>query len=216
MSKFKRIKKMPPFVTGLLAMATKGLSVTLRTEAVDPSGFLTTNPIDPCILAVWHNRLLCVPGSFPKWMRPYSAVLVSQSRDGGYIADFLKHYGLTTVRGSSSKGGAGALREMQQFLDGGGLLAVTPDGPRGPRYEAHSGICWLASRVGVPIRPASLNTRWHKSLKNWDATQIPLPFSKAQFVIGDPITLDKDLEGDALEAARKLVTEKMMAITDWD
>jgi len=215
-SRFKRIRQMPGWATGVLALGTRVLGSTLRLEVDDPDGFLETNPPEPCIMSIWHNRLLCMPPVLPLHVRERCAALVSRSRDGGYICDFLKCFGIGSIRGSSSRGGAESLRDMRRFLTDGGVLGLTPDGPRGPRYEVQDGICWLASRAQVPIRPVTMNSRTHWELNNWDGTQIPKPFSRARLVIGKPIRIAPELDNDSLAGCKQLVKEKMAETTAWD
>lgn len=216
MSHFKRIKQMPGCAAKVLALGTRMLGSTLRLEVDDPDGFLETDPPEPCILSIWHNRLLCMPMVLPLHVRERCAALVSRSRDGGYICDFLKCFGVGSIRGSSSRGGAESLRDMQRFLIDGGVLGLTPDGPRGPRYEVQDGICWLASRAQVPIRPVAVNSRSHWELNNWDGTQIPKPFTRARLVIGNPIRIAPELDNDGLAACKQLVKQKMAEATAWD
>ncbi len=216
MSRFKYIKQMPRCATKVLALGTRMLRSTLRLEVDDVDGFLESDPPEPCILSIWHNRLLCMPTVLPLHIRERCAALVSQSRDGGYICDFLKCFGVGSIRGSSSRGGAESLRDMQRFLTDGGVLGLTPDGPRGPRYEVQDGICWLASRAQVPIRAVAINTRSHWELNNWDGTQIPKPFSRTRLVIGSPIHIAPELDNDGLAAGKELVKKKMAETAAWD
>ena len=187
---------MPGCATKVLALGTRMLGSTLRVEVDDPDRFLETNPPAPCILSIWHNRLLCMPTMLPLHIRERCAALVSQSRDGGYICDFMKCFGIRSIRGSSSRGGAESLRDMQRFLTDGGVLGLTPDGPRGPRYEVQDGICWLASRA--------------------HGTQIPKLFTRARLVIGSPIRIAPELDNDGLAACKQLVKQKMAEATAWD
>jgi lysophospholipid acyltransferase (LPLAT)-like uncharacterized protein len=215
MSKMKNVKRLPGPVVWLITLAIKLLILTLRTRVDDPYGVFAKDA-DPVIYSLWHNRMICLPGSVPRYVASRTSFLASQSRDGGYISDILGQFGMGAVRGSSSKGGARSLVEMRERLENGTSIAVTPDGPRGPRYEPKDGILWLASNTGTAIVPLTLNSKWHLEFKGWDRTQLPLPFSKSQLVVGEPLRIDPDLSNTDLDAARERVTTAMMAITEWD
>ncbi|MBL28896.1 MAG: hypothetical protein CMM50_15245, partial [Rhodospirillaceae bacterium] len=111
---------------------------TSRWEVVGgetPAGYWDRG--EPFILAFWHGRLMMMPYA---WRRGVPmAMLISQHRDGQFIADTIGHFGLGTVRGSSSRGGAGAIRILLKSLKGGVFAGFTPDGPRGPRMRANGG-----------------------------------------------------------------------------
>jgi lysophospholipid acyltransferase (LPLAT)-like uncharacterized protein len=139
-------------------------------------------------------------------------VMVSRSRDGELISRTIKRLGFKPVRGSSSRGGSSALLSLSKKLENGADAAVTPDGPRGPRYRAQAGVIHLAQRSGRPVVPLtySANRKW--GFKSWDRFLFPCPFAKAVLIYGDPVevTENSDLEDKRLELERKLmeITEK--------
>jgi hypothetical protein len=210
---FKKRRHLPWLLFTLIAIAVKVLKRTYRIKLVDPNGWLQTREPWPVIFLLWHNRLLFTSELLPLAMRKDSAALVSASRDGQYAADFLRKFGINAVRGSSSRGGREALRIMRRLLKDGKSVAITPDGPRGPKYELQIGPVLLAEMTGVPIVPASFNAPCRWQLKGWDGTQIPKPFSKLEFVIGDPITIPRKLNTESREQARQQVQNALMAIT---
>ena len=216
MGRLKKIRHLPPLLCFTVALLVKCLCRTLRVTVSDPNGFLAKKTMTPCIVVSWHNRLLALPGIFPRHQCEQITVLISRSRDGNYIADLLREFGLEAVRGSSSRGGAKALKEMKCLIDDGGTVVITPDGPLGPRYEMKSSVCWLAAQTGVAIIPISLNARSHWQLRGWDRTQIPKPFSRCELIIGDPISIESGLDSDALYGPKEIVKKKLMAITYWD
>ncbi len=154
------------------------------------------NANQQAIYAFWHNQqgyLL-----FPKRRRGKIAVLVSMSKDGDYMAASLPHFKMTAVRGSSSRGGANAMRALIDAAALGYNPAITPDGPRGPVYKAHIGAIYLAQKTGLPILPAGVASSNKISFKSWDGFNVPLPFGKCALVYGEPVWVHKnstDLEG---------------------
>ena len=183
----KNMQGLPRPMLAVLVFWVKGLCRTLRLARRDSAGILDPAWSEPAVFACWHNRLLCLPALLPLSIRERTAILASRSRDGGYIADFLDALDFTTVRGSSSRGGAAALIELVRHLRGGGVVAVTPDGPRGPRCQVQDGVLWLAAKTKAPIIPISINAVNKWELNGWDRTQIPKPFTRAELVTGEPI-----------------------------
>ena len=129
----------------------------------------------PLIYCVWHGRILMVPWLNARLRRSDGAravsVLASRSRDGGLIADYAGRFGLEVVRGSSSRGGAGALRALVTAVRAGRDVALAPDGPRGPRGQLGSGIVALAAITGAPVVPLGFAARPAWRLATWDEFQ---------------------------------------------
>lgn len=165
----------------------------------------------PFILAFWHGRLLLMPYC---WRRDRTIhMLISQHRDGRLIADTVKHFGIETISGSSSRGGSAALRAMLKALKAGECVGITPDGPRGPRQRASAGIVNAARLAGVPIIPVTYAMKRRRLLGTWDRFVVALPFSKGLFVWGRPIEVPRDSSEAALEALREEVELRLNAIT---
>ena len=104
----------------------------------------------PFILAFWHGRLLMMMKIWRRGMPIH--MLISTHRDGLLIARTSAHFGISTIAGSSTRGGAGALRALLKMLKSGGCVGITPDGPKGPRMRATDGVIALAKLSGCPIR----------------------------------------------------------------
>ncbi|MEO7538777.1 MAG: lysophospholipid acyltransferase family protein, partial [Pyrinomonadaceae bacterium] len=119
-----------------------------------------------------------------------------------YIARFIQRFGYGAIRGSSSRGGARALVQMIKWMRGGHAMAFTVDGPRGPRYEAKPGPLILAKKTGNPIMPFVIEPKRYWQIKSWDKMQIPVPFTRALLVIGEPIYVHAN--ADDAEIASKL------------
>ncbi len=141
------------------------------------------------IYAFWHSAM--VPSGYAfKFLG--LRVLVSQHRDGEYIAGALNRLGFDTIRGSSTRGGTRALIRLVKLASIKRSYMLTPDGPRGPRHVVQPGIVFLAKKTGIPIIPVSAKISKYWELPSWDKFEIPKPFSKATLVFGDPIHVAPD------------------------
>jgi len=165
----------------------------------------------PIIAAFWHGRLLMAPTGW-RYRAPL-AVMVSHHHDGEMIARTVHHFGVRTVRGSTTRGGAKALREMLHVVQGGNSVAITPDGPKGPRMRAQSGIVLLAQLSGAPIVPATYAVSRRRLASSWDRFVIALPFSRGLYLWGAPIHVAPDANEAALEAARLEVERSLNELT---
>ena len=185
----------------------------MRVKIIDPNGILSKNNDNPGIFVCWHNRIFLLPVLAPKHILKKCSILNSRSRDGQYMADYMTFLGMTSVRGSSSKSGAKALSELKKELDQGQHLLITPDGPRGPLYEPKHGVLWLSSRQQCPIIPVSINFKSYRALKSWDKMQIPMPFTKVELVIGNPIFIEPELGDQTIADEKEKLRVAMMDIT---
>lgn len=160
------------------------------------------------IYAFWHETLLA-PVRFPARVR----VLISKHADGELIARAAKLLGFGVVRGSSTRGGSGALIELWDCSDRAHLV-FTPDGPRGPRRRIQPGMIMLASVSGLPIVPVGVGFRRCWRAKSWDRFAVPRPFTRCVGVIGRAIPVPRDIDRANLEAYRQLVEERMLEVTE--
>jgi len=165
----------------------------------------------PFILAFWHGRLLMMPYCWDHRKTIY--MLISQHRDGQLIARTVGHFGIKTAAGSSTRGGAGALRTMVKALKQGDYVGVTPDGPRGPRMRASEGIVSVARLSGAPVIPAAFGVNRGPTLSSWDSFLVAWPFSRGLIVWGEPIHVDRDTKDEALEVARRQIEDGLNAVT---
>jgi lysophospholipid acyltransferase (LPLAT)-like uncharacterized protein len=168
----------------------------------------------PLIYAAWHGRILMLPWLTRRLHAAYGArvprVLASRSRDGELIARFSAAFGLAVVRGSSSRGGALALRALARALREGDDVAVVPDGPRGPAGELQPGIVTLAVMTAAPVVPLAFAACPARRLRSWDRFVVPLPFARCAVIFGAPIVVDPD--GDR-ELARKTIQRALDEVT---
>jgi lysophospholipid acyltransferase (LPLAT)-like uncharacterized protein len=153
------------------------------------------------IIAFWHECVLLSLHS--RWRRPTTAI-ISRSKDGEIVARVLELYNAETARGSSNKGGEVALREVLRDVRAGKNIAVTPDGPKGPRRVVKEGVVYIAQVSGLPIVPFYFTARKKKRLRSWDGQIVPMPFSKGMYLYGAPIAVPRD--GDAEEWRVKIET----------
>lgn len=160
----------------------------------------------PAIYAFWHGRML-VP-AFTHRGRGI-AIMVSQHRDGEYIARVVRRLGFVPIRGSTTRGGVRALREMLVRRHEGRDLAFTPDGPRGPRYVVQKGVIYVASRTGLPIVPAAVEAKPSWVLGSWDEFTIPKPFGEAVILTGAPRVVPPDADAGVIERERGLLEAEM-------
>ncbi len=163
-----------------------------------------------CVFAFWHARML--PLVFTHRGRGI-AVLVSRHRDGELITRIIERLGFVTGRGSSTRGGEEGLRDMLEWAERRHLLAVTPDGPRGPAERVKPGLLYLASRTGFPVVPVATASRGAWRLRSWDGFRVPRPFARVVVAYGDPIPVPPGLGRDELEPRRLEVERAIAALT---
>ncbi len=180
----------------LLVVLVKAVSATIRYRWKDRSGHFADAPSSPAIYCLWHNRLAISMAAYTQYIRSRSGgaglvAMVSASSDGGFLSGVLESFGVHSVRGSSSRRGAQALRELTTWGRRGYDIAITPDGPRGPRYAVQDGVIALAQLTEMPIVPVSARISWKMVIKSWDAFQVPLPFSRCEIFFGPTIRVPR-------------------------
>lgn len=159
------------------AWIVKAIVCTLRFRIEDRAGVLGTR--EPRLIWLfWHNRLLVIPHLLNRYLpeRPGSA-LTSPSKDGQIIASLLQAYNVRPVRGSSSRRGVAALIELIRLIRDGYDVAITPDGPRGPRYTLNPGAIALAQKSGAKVMPIRVHYSRYWQVKSWDGFMIPKPLA---------------------------------------
>lgn len=160
----------------------------------------------PVVVAFWHERLPMMPmlwlkaRQFPEWrgVRNRAHVLVSHHRDGRFIGAVVSRFALDVVLGSSSRGGSKGTRVLLNLLAGGDHIAITPDGPRGPRRSAAPGVAQLAALSGAPVLPCAAQTTRRWVLRTWDRMVVPKPFGRGVVVCLSTIAVSRDGWQDAV------------------
>ncbi|MEI8037649.1 MAG: lysophospholipid acyltransferase family protein [Verrucomicrobiota bacterium] len=203
---------------GLLAGWTMKLIVaTLRLEVRDHCGIgVAGGTVPPVIYILWHNRFFTVPAAWNRLCGSLrqSVTLTSASRDGDMVARAMAVFGLGAIRGSSSRRGVAALVGLMRALREGSDVCLTPDGPRGPRYQLQAGVIKLAQASGAAIVPVDVHFGSAWRLKTWDRFVIPKPFSRVVVTFGTAIALPRDLDEAAFETARRNLETLLVAGTD--
>ena len=157
-----------------------------------------------------------------RWARRHGSVarvriLISQSRDGRFIAGVVRRFGIEVAPRSSSRGGAAAVRSLVALLEHGSHIGIRPDGPRGPRRQAALGVAQIAALSGAPILPCAAQTSHKWMLKSWDQMVIPKPFGRAVIVCRSPIYIGRtswrdavpDIEAALYQASRMATRERL-------
>jgi Uncharacterized protein conserved in bacteria len=193
------------FLAGLAVFILRLLFATIRLKVDDRPGLGKNSIRGPVIICFWHNRILGITVAFlrryPRERRGVT-VLTSPSRDGEILARVVGGFRMGAVRGSSSRRGSQAMRELITLVEDGRDIAITPDGPRGPRYKLGPGAVSLAQLTGAKIVPMHAKFSRCVRMKTWDGFIIPLPFSTVSVTVGDPISVPRELTAEEFEAAR--------------
>jgi len=160
----------------------------------------------PGIVTFWHYSL--APIAY--FIGRYGGVaMVSSSKDGEYIARYLKCFGISAVRGSRNRQGTRALKELLRLCREGKNVALVADGSQGPARVAQPGAILLASRTGHPILPILWSASRCLTFRSWDRTAIPWPFSRVDVLYGEPIGVPAGLDGEGIEQYRLLLDERL-------
>lgn len=201
------LKFVPPIAAFLLRL----LYATFRT---DPPRFRVTRLKRQCpqgmIMAFWHRVIL--PATYTG-VNTGIRVMISEHEDGEYIAKAVKFIGVRPVRGSSTRGYMRAVREVLKENKAGTIFGITPDGPRGPRYEVQPGVVLLASWTGLPIICGSVNMDDCWVLPTWDKFVLPKPFARVRFNFSQPIYVPRKLTPEQIEDYRRRIREELIRLT---
>jgi len=206
-----------PFLQGLSGLlAAKGIRAWMST--LDYQALLYDPAIDPAsdehdgqkIYVFWHENIL-----FPLFLRGHCnmVMLLSQHGDADILARVAGHLGFECVRGSTSRGGIAALRELVR-KSGRMNLTITPDGPRGPRRSFAPGSIYLASRLGLPLVAMGLAYERPGRMQSWDRFAVPKPGSRARAIVSPPLYLPRDLDRAGIEYYRQRAEHLLNRLTE--
>jgi lysophospholipid acyltransferase (LPLAT)-like uncharacterized protein len=197
-------------VLALGAMRTLGL--TIRKQYVGGEELLACwERHQQVIMAFWHSRILFMPFAYEGRK---GCMMNSIHRDGEIITRVLKRFGISAVRGSSTRGWMGGLKGMLEAYQQGYDLIVVPDGPRGPRYQAKPGVLQLARATGAPIFPVTCSAAWKLTIPSWDQLIVPLPFSRVRYMAGAKILVPPDASPVQMEEKRQELETSLIRITN--
>jgi lysophospholipid acyltransferase (LPLAT)-like uncharacterized protein len=195
----------------LISLALRVLALTVRIRYVGAENLFTRWARgEQVILAFWHNRVVMMPIA-GRGQR--LCIMNSQSRDGEIATRALARWDIRSVRGSATRGGASGFLQLVRAFRDGYHLAVVPDGPRGPRYVAKSGVIHLARATGAVIVPVTYAAARERRLGTWDGLLVPLPFSRVEFRVADPVIVPRDAGDEQVEELRRELEARLNAIT---
>lgn len=159
------------------------------------------------LIAMWHGDLLMQPLNYRNFRKNSSVkVIVSEHKDGLIIKKVCEYLGVDGIAGSSSKGAIKALKNAIKEIRNGGDVAITPDGPRGPRFSVADGIVAISKKTNTRIVSLNSIPKKYWQINSWDKFIIPKPFGTIDFYVSEPFDVN-DLE---MEEAKELVRKKML------
>ena len=162
----------------------------------------------PSIYAMWHGELLMMTFAYLHYTKRKSIdAIISRHFDGEMAARFITLQGGGVLRGSSSKGGREVFRAAVKSLQNGRDIAITPDGPRGPRHSVAHGLVSIAMLTKVPIITMNYTASSFWTMKSWDAFCVPKPFSTLDFYFGNPFYVHEMSSDDAIDLVRQRLLE---------
>ena len=185
-----------------------GHTLRWRTEGLEHFDAIRASGRQP-VMAFWHGRIL--PATF-YFRRRGIVVITSENFDGEWIARIIERFGYGTARGSTSRGALKAMKQLVNEMKAGRPAGFTLDGPRGPAGVAQAGAVWLASATGNPLLPFHLEASSHWSLRSWDRTQIPKPFTTVALVVGEPVEVPQGASGELLEQTRVELEKRLASL----
>jgi hypothetical protein len=167
----------------------------------------------PVAYCFWHNRIFYLSYFLYRYSHRKGlkiTALISQSKDGEIISRVVKAFGGRSARGSTTRGGIGAVKTLLRCVRDGYALAITPDGPRGPVYKFQSGAIFVSSFAQVPIVPITCTFEKAWVFKSWDKFMIPKPFSKINVYVEKPLWIEKEIKPEAAEKCQKNLENIML------
>jgi lysophospholipid acyltransferase (LPLAT)-like uncharacterized protein len=185
-----------------------GQTLRWRTDGLEHLEAVRVSGRQP-IMSFWHGRILPATLYF---RRRGIVVITSENFDGEWIAQIIERFGYGTARGSTSRGARKAMLQLVRDMKRGKPVAFTLDGPRGPAQVAQPGAVWLAKATGNPLLPFHIEAGSHWTMKSWDRTQIPRPYSTVALAIGAPIEVARDASDEQLEAVRQRLEAELRSL----
>ena len=207
-SPVKRLEAAAISAVGYRAISLLGSTLRWKTEGLEHFDAILAGGHQP-VMAFWHGRIL--PATY-YFRRRGIVVITSENFDGEWIAGIIERFGYGTARGSTSRRGRRALRQLIRDMAAGNPAGFTLDGPRGPARIAQPGAVWLAKATGNPVLPFHLEASRHWTMNSWDRTQIPKPFSTVAIAVGEPFQVAADADDETLERARLMLEERLQAL----
>jgi lysophospholipid acyltransferase (LPLAT)-like uncharacterized protein len=195
--------------SGSLAIRALGYSWRIQTSG-EKYLVQARNHNPSVIFSFWHGRMLTL--SFTHRNKAIQ-VLASEHQDGEMMGQTIRLLGFGHVRGSSTRGGARAIRELVGKLEEGLDLGITVDGPKGPKFVVKPGPLEIAKLSGAAVVPITASSRKHWTFTSWDAFEVPKPFSIVSVRYGEPVIVPPDAGVEELESKRLRVENILRDIT---
>ncbi len=161
------------------------------------------------ILTIWHNAIFYL---FYHIRHSPGVALVSSSKDGEYIARVIQKFGFKTVRGSRNRRGVSALKKLIKAIQDGRNVGLVADGSQGPPLVVQAGSILLASKSGTPILPVIWSGSSYWTVNSWDRSVLPKPFSRIDFIYGEPLYVEADIQSERVEEYRLELEKRMLSI----
>jgi lysophospholipid acyltransferase (LPLAT)-like uncharacterized protein len=189
----------PKVLSGLAYWFVRLLTATVRVRSVNFPGDPTN-----CVFCGWHGKSVLFANRFRGlgWW-----VIISHSKDGEIQSHIFTRLGYQIIRGSTGRGGVRAAIEAIKALKAGGTMAMTPDGPRGPSGVVQGGVMLMATKSGARLIPVGISARPRVLFNSWDRYLIPLPFSRAVILFGEPLTVPTGADEETIESVRLQLQE---------
>jgi len=199
------------FLVWLSSWLIRLIGASLRLTVEDRGGVIDLPDHPPVIIAFWHNRTALMGYFYQRFnIRRTALTFISRSRDGQFMTDVADRFGVKAVRGSSSRHGVSAMLTAVRAADDSHVdLVITPDGPRGPRYQIQPGLIRLAQMTRRPIVAVTYQLGWKRELRSWDRFQVPLPFSTCHLVTAEQIFVPEGATEAELGAIRARVCDAL-------
>jgi lysophospholipid acyltransferase (LPLAT)-like uncharacterized protein len=207
-SRAKRLQAHLISVLGYRIIGLLGSTLRWKTEGLEHYDAIVRSGHQP-VMAFWHGRIL--PATY-YFRRRGIVVITSENFDGEWIAGIIERFGYGTARGSTSRGARKALLQLKRDMAAGKPAGFTIDGPRGPARVAQAGAVWLSKITGNPVLPFHLEADRYWTVKSWDRTQIPKPFSTVAISMAEPFTVSADADDAGIEAARVSLEQRLSAL----
>ncbi len=159
------------------------------------------------IICMWHGDLMSQPYNYFSFRKDGNVkAMISHNKDGEIISKLVSNFKIGSVRGSSSKGAAKVLIEAIRELKSGNDIAITPDGPRGPRYSVADGVIALAQKSDAKVVCFNSIATKYWQFKSWDKFVLPKPFGRIDFYISEPF----DVKNMNFDEAKEFIKQKML------
>lgn len=214
------MKKIPSFLSEFISWFIKYLILfigyTSKATVLNSDHFKKyASKNKPVIFALWHENVVLAPFFYHCTVKGKRLVsMVSRSQDGEILAKIFKRFHGATVRGSSSRGGVVALRQIADEMIKGGDAGMVPDGPRGPAFKIQPGVLKLAQLSGAPILACGIEYARRVRIKSWDRMKIPFPLNRICLSFGNPIHIASDANEEDLKEARELLIRELKESTE--